>query len=328
MNWNGFHGYSCESGVRRAYNDKVGNVADINLMLTSMLRYAGLNADPVLVSTRSNKIALYANRSAFNYVIASVEIDGKILLMDATSKSALPGILPVRAINWEGRRIRKDGTSTRIDLVPGWLSKEVVNLAVQLDKDGNISGKAREQYFDYNAYLFRENLAGVNKDVYIEKMEKEYTGMQVGEYKVTYDDMSKPVIEEYDFTHNQVSDIIGDKIYLNPLLFLTATDNPFKQEKREYPVDFVFPHQDRYLVNITLPEGYVVETLPQPVAIAMEENIGTFKYNIGQNNNQLQIVMTLDINYATVPQDYYITIRDFYQKMIEKQNEKIVLKKA
>lgn len=55
--------------MRKAYKDKTGNIADINLMLTAMLRSAGLTANPVLVSTRSNGIALFPNRNAFNYVI-------------------------------------------------------------------------------------------------------------------------------------------------------------------------------------------------------------------------------------------------------------------
>jgi len=100
MNWNQNFGYTCDDGVKKAYTNKVGNAAEINLMLTAMLRYAKLDANPVLVSTRSNKIALFANRTAFNYVIASVELDNKTVLLDATSKSAMPNILPSRAINW------------------------------------------------------------------------------------------------------------------------------------------------------------------------------------------------------------------------------------
>jgi hypothetical protein len=67
----------------KAYKDKTGNVAEINLMLTAMLRY-GLNANPVLVSTRSNGIAMFPNRTAFNYVIAAVENGGNYTLLDAS----------------------------------------------------------------------------------------------------------------------------------------------------------------------------------------------------------------------------------------------------
>lgn len=73
IKWNSYYGYSCNDGVKKAYKDKTGNVAEINLMLTAMLRHAGLTANPVLVSTRSNGIALFPNRTAFNYVIAAVE---------------------------------------------------------------------------------------------------------------------------------------------------------------------------------------------------------------------------------------------------------------
>ncbi|MEL1243662.1 DUF3857 domain-containing protein [Flavobacterium sp. DGU11] len=329
MNWNGYHGYSCNSGVKKAYNDKVGNVAEINLMLTAMLRYAGLDANPVLVSTRSNKIALYPNRTAFNYVIASVEIDGKMMLLDATSKSAMPNVLPPRAINWTGRLIRKDGTSQPIELTPQTNAKEVINISAQVDAEGKIKGKARDQYFDHNAYIFRETFGGLSKESCMEKLEQRYKGIEIGVYNITDDkSLTKPVIEDYDFTHNNISDIIGGKIYINPMLFFAQSENPFRQEKREYPIDFVYPHQDKYMINIMIPEGYVVESFPAPVNMAMEDGIGSFKYNIAVNKNQIQIGVLIDINNAVIPQDYYPTIKDFFQKMIDKENEKIVLKKA
>jgi hypothetical protein len=329
MNWNNYVGLYCDEGVRKAYTNKVGNTAEINLMLTAMLRYAGLEANPVLVSTRSNKIALFPNRSAFNYVITAVTIDDKLLLLDATSKSAMPNILPTRALNWQGRLIRTDGTSMGIDLTPQMVSKEIMSVSATLDTQGKASGKARDQYYDHNAYAFREEYNGISKESYLEQLESHYKGIEIDGYKVANEkDLSKPVVEEYDFKHNAVADIIGDKMYLNPMLFLTQAENPFKQETREYPIDFIFPHQDKYMINIMLPPGYVVESLPAPVLFTMEDNLGSFKYNIGNGGaNQIQIGVLLDINQANVSQDYYATLKDFFQKVIEKQNEKIVLKK-
>ncbi|MGQ2983362.1 DUF3857 domain-containing protein [Flavobacterium sp.] len=329
MNWNDYTGYSCNSGVRKAYNDKVGNVAEINLMMTAMLRYAGLNADPVLVSTRSNKIALFPNRTAFNYVIAAVEIDGKLMLMDATSRSAMPNVVPPRAINWIGRLIKKDGSSQGIDLTPQTNAKEVVNIAAQLDEKGNITGKARDQYFDHNAYYFRENFGGASKESCMEHLEKKYKGLEVSTYTIVDDKiLAKPAMEEYEFVHNGLCDIVGDKIYLNPMLFFKQAENPFTKEKREYPIDFVFPRQDKYMISIALPKGYVAESLPASVNFVMEDGIGSFRYNIKEVNSTLQIGVQLDINHAAISQDRYVTLKDFFQKMIDKQNEKVVLKKA
>jgi transglutaminase-like putative cysteine protease len=329
MNWNEYYGYTCDNGVKRAYNDKVGNVAEINLMLTSMLRYAGLDANPVLVSTRNNKMALFPSTSAFNYVIAAVDIDGKRILLDATSKSAMPNILPTRAINGIGRLITNEGTSQDIDLTPTWQSKELLIVQAQLDAEGKITGKVRDQNFDYNAFRYRERYLGVNTDTYVEHLEGRYKGLEIGEYKVTNDkDLSKPVVEDYDFSHNALTDVMGDKIYINPMLFLTQTENPFKQEKREYPVDFIYPHQDKYMINIAIPKGYTVESLPPALALAMEDNLGTFRYNITSNAGQIQLGVILDINTPTIPANYYDTLKNFFQKVVEKQGEKIVLKKG
>ena len=165
----------------------------------------------------------------------------------------------------------------------------------------------------------------MSEDNYLEYLEKKHEGIEVSDFTVSKDDMVKPVIEEYSFSHNNLSDVIGDKIYINPLLFLTQKENPFKQDKREYPIDFAYPFQDKYMVNIIIPKGYTVESIPDPVAITMEQNIGSFKFNIQAGENNIQLMAIMDMNYANIPPDYYATIKDFFQKMIEKQNEKIVL---
>src|SRR5690606_20421149 len=109
MTWNGNSDILCETGVKQAYDSKLGNVADINLMLVSMLREGGFMANPVILSTRSNGYANHPSLDLFNYVIAAVETDKGTILLDATSKNAMPGILPTRAINIVGRLIKKEG---------------------------------------------------------------------------------------------------------------------------------------------------------------------------------------------------------------------------
>jgi hypothetical protein len=329
MNWNEKESYFTDKGVAKAYKEKVGNVADINLMLTGMLRYADLEANPVLISTRANGVALYPNLTAYDYVIAAVKTETGYILLDATSKYALPDVLPVRTINWEGRMIRENGTNIKIDLNPKVVSKEVINISASMDKEGKLTGRIRDQRFDYNALVFREKYVNVNRDNYIEKLEGNIKGIHINEYTLTNEkDLSKPVVEDFTFTHSGIADVTGDKIYFNPMLFYAHTVNPFMEETREYPIDFVYPQQDKYMINITIPEGYVVESLPKPIALAMEQNIGSFKYNIASQNNQIQVIVSLDINYPSISQDYYNTIKDFFKKMVEKQTEKVVLKKA
>src|SRR5690606_12665800 len=88
MTWNERYGYDTRDGVEKAYANRTGNVAEINLMLVAMLRMAGLEANPVLLSTRKNGKAPFPSRMRLNYVIASVMVDNKLQLLDATYKLA------------------------------------------------------------------------------------------------------------------------------------------------------------------------------------------------------------------------------------------------
>lgn len=328
VKWNGYTGYNCDSGVKKAYKEKTGNIADINLMLTAMLRYSGLTANPVLVSTRSNGIALFPNRTAFNYVIAAVETPNGYILLDASDKFSTPNILPLRVLNWSGRLIRKDGTSEEINLIPQKTSNDNVFLTYSIDADGKVTGKTRKQSLDYNAMITRGNIFNVKEEEYLEKLENSNNKIEISEYSKTNEkDILLPIIETYSFTGNNLCELIGGKIYVSPMLFFANQKNPFVQEVREYPVDFSYPFADKYNITIKIPDGFAVETLPAPALVTMENNLGAFRYNIAANENTLQVSITHQINQAIVSAEGYDMLKEYYKGMIAKETEKIVLKR-
>lgn len=328
VKWNDYNGYSCNDGVKKAYKDKTGNIAEINLMLTAMLRYAGLTANPVLVSTRSNGVAMFPNRNAFNYVIAAVENGTDLTLLDASDAYSTPNVLPFRALNWVGRLIRKDGTSTEVDLMPKSPSNDLIAMSYVIDETGLISGKLRRQRTDYNAMIFRKKVEDIKEESYLEKLENDNDKIEVNEYSRTNEkELKLPAIETFSFVGSNLDENIGGKIYVNPMLFYTEKQNPFKQEVREYPVDYGYPFMDKYSINIQIPEGYKVETLPAATVLSMQDNLGTFKYMTNAAGNAIQISIVYQINAAIISSEYYPMLKEFYQKMIEKQNEKIILTK-
>ncbi|WP_369596802.1 DUF3857 domain-containing protein [Flavobacterium sp. FPG59] len=329
VKWNGYYGYSCNDGVKKAYKDKTGNVAEINLMLIAMLRHTNLNANPVLVSTRSNGISFFPNRTAFNYVIAAVELADRVLLLDATESYSSPNVLPLRVLNWEGRLIRKDATSTAIDLMPKKSSIDAVNLKYTFTPDGTVTGKLSRKRTDYNAMIFRNNTETIKEDVYLEKYENDNKKIEVDDYERVIDkNLNEPVIENITFKGGNLSEVINGSIYINPMLFFSIEQNPFKQETRDYPVDYGYTTVDKYNVIIDIPEGYVVDTMPASIVLNMDDNLGQFKFLINKTENAVQLAITFQINAPIIGTDYYEALKSFYQRMIEKQNEKIVFKKA
>ncbi|MGB5822380.1 MAG: transglutaminase domain-containing protein [Saonia sp.] len=329
MNWNGYYGKYTDKGVRDAYKEKTGNVAEINLMLVAMYRAAGLQANPVLISTRDNGVPLLPTREGFNYVVASVELDDKTILLDACNKFTTPNLLPTKALNWFGRVIKEDGTSTSISVLPKRLSKEINMLNIALKSDGIIEGKMRKTHTDYNAYIFRNKYSGVSEEDYLEKLEHLNADMEISNYKVdNKSTKGKPIRENFDFYMEDQVDIIGDKIYFSPLFFNTGTENPFKLEKRNYPIDFAYPWQEKYIISMLIPEGYQVTSIPENVNLALENNMGSFVYKIVDGgNNMIQVIADLKMNSAVIPAQNYAGVKELYKKMVEKETEKVVLSK-
>jgi hypothetical protein len=123
-------------------------------------------------------------------------------------------------------------------------------------------------------------------------------------------------------------DEVGDKLYFSPLLFLATKENPFKLEEREYPIDFIIPFTDKFMVNIMIPDGYDVESLPKSEGLEFKDSNVAFSYLIQQNGKYLQLKAQLDIlNPLILPEDYK-AFKAFYSKIVEKQAEQIVLTKV
>ncbi|WP_046758954.1 DUF3857 domain-containing protein [Kordia jejudonensis] len=328
VRWNGYYGYVSDKGVKKAYKEGVGNVADINLMLTAMFRYAGINANPVLVSTRKNGIPLFPTSKGFNYVISAVEIDNGIILFDATEIYATPNVLPERAINWIGRVVRKEGSSAEVDLTPQKHATKTSMYSFKIGEDGVVEGQERTSFSENRALRFRKAYNKANKDEYLEKLENAIEGIEIEEYTVKNENnLGKPVTESYKFTLEDRVEIIGDKIYFSPLLFLATTENPFKSEIREYPIDYNYLWKDTYRITIQIPDGYEIESIPESLAMGMEDNLGEFKYIISQKGKSINLNASVKINSLIIPSNYYGNLKEFYKMLVEKEQEKIVLKK-
>jgi hypothetical protein len=328
MKWNEFVGIYTDKGVKKAYDEKQGNTADINFILISMLRSAGFDANPILLTTRNQPINLYPSRTAYNYVICGVELNNEVILLDATDKDATLNILPIRDMNYSGRIIRKHGSSTDVDLVPKMQSKKTVLCFAGISNDGKISGNIKEIVGDTRAYIFRRDYGNISEDSYLEKIENNNPGFEINDYKVeNKENHLEPIKEEYSFVDSNQIEIIDGKYYFKPLLLFAIEENPFKSEIRDYPIDFIYPTADSYTFTYSIPIGYAVESVPTNVNIGMVDNVMSFKFLAGITGGKVQVICNFNKNVSFLPADYYEDLKAFYNQVYLKMSEKIVLKK-
>ena len=329
MKWDGRLGYYPNKGVEKAYSENTGNIAEINIILINMLKLAGMKVNPVLLSTRSNGIAIFPNRTAFNYLIAAAEIDGKQILLDASDKYTNINVLPFRALNQNGRLIKENGTSEEVNLAPRLPTVKNHSITVEMSASGNVSGQLSLQRNDYDAYIFREKYGNINEESYIEKLENTLNNVDISNYTIEnkLTDLAKPVVERFNFSTNNLCEVIGKKLYIKPMLFFGLSKNPFTQENREMIICLDYPKQERYNINFVIPEGYEVESIPRPIIIATEGKEAVFSFNVLAQDNKIQFVIKNELNGDYFPATFYEALKGFLQKTVDKQNEKIVLRK-
>ena len=329
VKWNGNNGKYAQEGIRSAYKEGEGNVADINLLVTAMLRSQGVNANPVLISTRNNGVPLFPTRKGFNYVICLVQSGNNFLLIDATEPFSTNNVLPERVLNWQGRVLMENGTSRWINIQPNEKSVESTMLNVKMNEDLSVSGKVRKSYKSYSALNYRKRYTNLNMDDHIKSLETNKGDIEISELIYENDkDISEPVKVAYDYQLADGVDEIGDKLYFSPLFFLATKESPFKLEERKYPIDFIMPFEDKYLINIMLPEGYKVESLPESGGIEFKGGETKFMYVVKENGKYLQLSVRLEIGNPIIQPADYKDFKEFFNKTIEKQAEQIVLTKA
>ena len=59
----------------------------------------------------------------------------------------------------------------------------------------------------------------------------------------------------------------------------------------------------------------------------LPDNLGVFRYQVTQGGNKIKSVSILEFNASIIKQEYYTFLKDFYEKIVKKELEKIVLVK-
>jgi hypothetical protein len=331
MEWNGIYSFISSKNLKKSYNDKVGNSAEINMLLIMMMQTAGLKANPVLLSTRDNGLALdyYPTISKFNSVLAKVEVGGKIFLIDAINKNYPFGVLPVNDVNGKGRVV-DDQVGSWVNLDANEKYREEKTYDLNFNTDGKLSGNITETYSGYAGILFRNALDDEkSNDDFFRKRQEKSPGLEINKYSISGRlDNDKPVTDSLNVEIADHADIIGDKILFYPLLFERIEKNNYTLEERKYPVNFNYPISEVYRFDYTIPEGYIVESIPRSATINLPDNSISIKYTVRNIDNKIEVEYTRDINKILFLPTEYARLKSLYDQLVRKHAEQVILKKS
>ncbi len=332
MKWNEYYGIWASDGVKSAWKDKKGTSGEINLILVNLLKDAGLSVHPVLVSTRSNGLVNVgiAGFSQFDKVMAYVEIDKKIYVLDATNKYAPVNLVPEDVIYSEGLVIEKiaaGGWGWKMLWNPDKLYKNTTIVMADIDDKGVMKGEASIASFDYSRLEKVPVLKKGKKDFIEQFLSSKNTGFTVDSVSIENEDLdSMPLNQHVNFTSKANSS--GDYHYFSANLFSGLETNPFIADNRSS--DIFFGSNQKYLLigRFSIPEGYKFDELPKNIKMIMPDTSIVFSRAMQVTGNDVAVRIQLEIKRPLYTVDEYPYFQEFYKKLFEMLNEQIVFKKS
>lgn len=321
--WNGVTSSIASQRVPEFMKKKVGNSADINLYLIGLLRAAGMEATPVLLNVRnSGAIDKEApSVDAFNYVVASVVIDGVEYFLDATERFAVFGELPERSSNAEGLYMVPDSERWGFTLQEQFsldeinaeaaidVAESVLNVSVTRSFEGNAAVNLRNDYTGGDTEL-AEILSAVPdtnpRNIAVEN----------------HADTGMPFMVKYGYT--QPVEVGEDgRIVIRPLLMLAPDSNPFTGTGiRRFRVNMPFRPMDIYTMRIAVPEGYEVAGLP--LKIVVNDDISFFTYSVQEEDGSVVLQAEYYLCRTDYPPATYSILQMRYDDMLKAFSQEIV----
>lgn len=332
IKWNDSHRlYSSETNPKSILDKKTGSSADINLLLLIFLKEAKIDANPVLISTRSNG-AHPGNPviSKFNSVLVSTKIGGKDFILDATNNDHFLGMASYESLNHQGFALDlKTQTGAWINMEPNYSDEKIYNYTLTLDKENKLKGTMLQYYKGYGALSLRNRYrSNASETEFIKNLKKDKQGLEIDSYKINnLNDFDQTLNEELTVTIEDNVEEAGNLVYLNPLLYERTKENFLKHETRNFPVDFAYPMKESIRATINFPEDYEIDKLPKGGVFKLPDNKGVFTISFLSQDKTVLVRSVIEINKSVFSPEEYFDIKELFKVIVEKQAEQIVFKK-
>jgi len=136
-----------------------------------------------------------------------------------------------------------------------------------------------------------------------------------------------PLTQKIDFKMD-LAESDGDYIYFSGNLFSGLKSNPFLSENRLTDIDLNYKGIYQISGTYKIPAGFKTEVLPKNTSMVMPDQSISFKRVAIEQDGLISLRYTVDFKKTILFKEDYEAIREFYKKLHEMLNEKVVLKKS
>lgn len=320
------------NNVEDVWKRGYGNGGQLTWVFLALARAAGFEASPVWVSSRTENFFKpnLMRASDLNSNVALVKVNGKDLFFDPGSAYTPYGLLPWGETAVRGLKLDKDGGTWINTPAPESSVSQIVRKAdLKLNDEGTLEGKLIVTFTGLEAWARRVDER--NEDEASHKKVLEDYVREVVPASIDVELTNKPdwtssspaLTAEFKLKVPGWVSGAGKRALLPVGLFSAPEKHMYEHSTRVHPLYFRFMYEKQDDVQIELPLGWQVSSLPKPVV----QDAKAIVYNLTTENKNgtLHLERQIKIELAYLEPKYYPTLRNFYQLVKNADEQQIVL---
>jgi transglutaminase-like putative cysteine protease len=309
-----------------------GSHVDINRLFVALARAAGFEASLLRSGNRSQRIfdRNVLNTEQLDGEIAVVKLNGAALYLDPGTRFCPFGLMRWFRTSTKALKLDKNG-GTFVDIPGGPYYQAVISRAadVTLDDDGTLRGDLTVRYDGSEALERRleallSDEAGKNKNLEDDVAEWLPRGAAVGLTESKgWEDGADPLEARFSIVIPGYASLAGKRMLAPVYLFETPQKDAFRQQDRKFPVYFPFAFAEEDRVNMRVPAGAQVESIPAQQGAS----IGYAAYSRASqfDDGQLTTERILKVNGIYFSPKQYPDIKGFFGKVQAGDEQQMVL---
>jgi hypothetical protein len=138
-----------------------------------------------------------------------------------------------------------------------------------------------------------------------------------------WEDSDTPLVARFEIEVPNYATTAGKRLLIPAFLFQLKQNQAFAHSQRKYPVYFPYPFTDNDVVTMKVPEGFTLESVPQPE----DAKLGYARYQNVSNFDGIQLVTQrqLAFNAIYLPLERYSELKTFFGKVQAGDEQQAVL---
>jgi hypothetical protein len=330
------------------FRGRYGDCKDKATLLSAMLSSVGIHSALLMVDTQRGVIDPNAPSIAGNHMIGAIEIPSgydsprlhsvvtaktgkRYLIFDPTWDQTPFGQLEDNLQGSYG--ILMEGSDSQVIQLPV-LNPDLNTIQrtanLQLTPDGSLKGIVTEKYFgdlaQQGRWVFGHEDATKQQEYLDHSVAQDFMAASLTDLKVqNVSALDKDFTTTFDLQAAHFADSVGPLLMVRPRVFGSYA-LPIDHKTRKIPIDLEQTMQGTDSFNIQLPDGYVVDELPDPVKV--DVGFASYQSSTELQGRILHYSRTFTLRTVTLPPAEYPELQRLVSVIGADEDSRVVLKRG